>query len=120
MLTARAHRPRSLRHRARSRVGAKRGRLSFPFFFDPGFDAAMASVVPHLGTPFRAEVEARRAAGAAGAAGAGEGAAAGLVQAPRQQRRWDGASPELYSGTYGDYLLAKVAKVFQGLAQSHL
>ena len=77
----------------------------------------MASVVPHLGAPFRAEVEARRAAGVAGA---GEGAAAGLVQAPRQQRRWDGASPEFYSGTYGDYLLAKVAKVFQGLAQSHL
>ena len=30
--------------------------------------------------------------------------------------RWDGASVHEWSGTYGDYLRAKVAKVFPALA----
>ena len=30
-------------------------------------------------------------------------------------RRWDGASVHAWDGTYGDYLSAKVAKVFPDL-----
>ena len=30
-------------------------------------------------------------------------------------RRWDGASVHAWTGTYGDYLTAKVAKVFPDL-----
>jgi isopenicillin N synthase-like dioxygenase len=60
-------------------------RLSFPFFLDPGF----AAEVPPL--PDRA---------AAGEDG---------------RRRWDGQDLRAFTGTYGDYLLAKVSRVFPQL-----
>jgi isopenicillin N synthase-like dioxygenase len=59
-------------------------RLSFPFFFDPNFDARIKPIVgadPRLATDDRAE-------------------------------RWDHASVHDFEGTYGDYILAKVSKVF--------
>ncbi|GAA0707821.1 isopenicillin N synthase family oxygenase [Dactylosporangium roseum] len=61
-------------------------RLSFPFFFDPDFTAE----VPAL--PGRA---------ATGADG---------------ERRWDGQDLRAFTGTYGEYLVAKVGKVFPGLS----
>jgi isopenicillin N synthase-like dioxygenase len=69
----------------RVRNTSGRDRLSFPFFFDPDF----AAEVPPL--PDRAAV-------------AADGG-----------RRWDGQSPLAFEGTYGDYLTAKVAKVFPQL-----
>jgi isopenicillin N synthase-like dioxygenase len=74
---------RSTPHRVRNLSG--HGRLSFPFFLDPGFDAE----VPPL--PDRA------------AAGNDGG------------RRWDGADLRAFTGSYGDYLLGKVSKVFPQL-----
>lgn len=71
----------------RVRNTSGRDRLSFPFFFDPDFSAS----VPPL--PSRAAV------------------------APDGRQRWDGQSPLAFEGTYGDYLTAKVAKVFPGLRQ---
>jgi len=65
-------------------------RLSFPFFFDPDFTAE----VPAL--PDRA---------ATGADG---------------ERRWDGQDLRAFTGTYGDYLLGKVAKVFPELRREVL
>jgi isopenicillin N synthase-like dioxygenase len=62
-------------------------RLSFPFFLDPDF----AAEVPPL--PGRA---------ATGAEG---------------QRRWDGQDLRAFTGTYGDYLVAKVSKVFPQLSR---
>jgi isopenicillin N synthase-like dioxygenase len=62
-----------------------RQRLSYPFFFDPDFRAE----VPPL--PGRARTTATG------------------------QPRWDGADPVAFTGTYGDYLTAKVAKVFPDL-----
>jgi isopenicillin N synthase-like dioxygenase len=62
-----------------------RDRLSFPFFLDPGFTAE----VPPL--PGRA-------------AAAGDG-----------RRRWDGHDLRAFTGTYGDYLLSKVSRVFPQL-----
>jgi isopenicillin N synthase-like dioxygenase len=64
-----------------------RDRLSFPFFFDPGFTAQMLPVE-------------------------------GLVNdslADDSAERWDHASVHQFSGTYGDYLLNKVSKVFPEL-----
>ena len=62
-----------------------RDRLSFPFFLDPDFTAE----VPPL--PGRARTTA-------------DG-----------QARWDGADPRAFTGTYGDYLLGKVGRVFPQL-----
>jgi isopenicillin N synthase-like dioxygenase len=69
----------------RVRNTSGRSRLSFPFFLDPAFDA----VVPPL--PNRAATD------------------------PGGRPRWDGESPLAFRGTYGDYLTAKVAKVFPAL-----
>jgi isopenicillin N synthase-like dioxygenase len=79
---------RSTPHRVRNRSG--HGRLSFPFFLDPGFSAE----VPPL--PDRA---------AAGDDG---------------RRRWDGQDLRAFTGTYGDYLIAKVSKVFPQLRRDVL
>jgi len=75
-------------HRVRNRSG--HGRLSFPFFLDPGF----AAEVPPL--PDRA-------------ATAGDGS-----------RRWDGQDLRAFTGTYGEYLLGKVSRVFPQLSRDAL
>jgi isopenicillin N synthase-like dioxygenase len=77
---------RSTPHRVRNVSG--RERLSFPFFFDPDFTAE----VPPL--PDRAR-----------AGGSVDGVP-----------RWDGADLRAFHGTYGDYLLSKVSKVFPQLS----
>lgn len=74
---------RSTPHRVRNRSGNER--LSFPFFFDPAFEAE----VPAL--PGRARLDA-------------EG-----------RPRWDGEDLRAFQATYGEYLLAKVGKVFPQL-----
>jgi isopenicillin N synthase-like dioxygenase len=73
----------------RVRNTSGRDRLSFPFFFDPAF----TEEVPPL--PDRAAV------------------------AEDGRRRWDDASPLAFEGTYGEYLTAKVAKVFPQLWVRH-
>jgi isopenicillin N synthase-like dioxygenase len=62
-----------------------RARLSFPFFFDPGFDAEVRPIRP------------------------------GGEIVDDKVDRWDGASVHEFTGTYGDYILAKVSKVFPDL-----
>jgi polar amino acid transport system ATP-binding protein len=62
-----------------------RDRLSIPLFFDPAFEARVQRV------PL--------------AAGAGR----------KRSVRWDGADLRAFEGTYGDYVTAKVAKVFPQL-----
>ena len=74
---------RSTPHRVRNSSG--RDRLSFPFFFDPDFTAA----IPPL----------------PGRAAAGDGG----------HPRWDGQNLQAFTGTYGDYLLGKVGQVFPQL-----
>ncbi len=75
---------RSTPHRAKNTSG--RGRLSFPFFFDPGFAAQIVPLPQH----------------------------AARVTDDRETR-WDKESVHDFSGTYGDYLLGKVGKVFPDL-----
>ena len=74
---------RSTPHRVRNTSG--RSRLSFPYFFDPSWEAT----VPTLPLP-----------------------AAGSLDS---NDRWDGVNVLAWEGTYGDYLTAKVAKVFPDL-----
>jgi isopenicillin N synthase-like dioxygenase len=59
--------------------------LSFPFFFDPNFNAVIRPIT-----------------------------AVGALRDNREER-WDGASVHEFHGTYGDYLLNKVSKVFPEL-----
>ena len=66
-------------------------RLSFPFFLDPAWDA----VVERLP----------------------------IVERPRDDRaaeRWDRTSVHGFTGTYGDYILSKVGRVFPELAGEKL
>ncbi len=79
---------RSTPHRVRNTSG--RSRYSWPYFFDPSFDAR---VEPLPGARVR-PVEQDAA------------------------ERWDKASVHELLGTYGDYLLSKVAKVFPRLAHT--
>ena len=61
-------------------------RLSFPCFIDPAWDA-VCPTMPLDGVP----------------------------PADMPERRWDGASVRAWEGTYGEYLTAKVARVFPAL-----
>lgn len=76
--------PHRVRHAA-IREGA-RDRLSFPFFFDPAWDAEILPV------PLGDDAPADDAG-----------------------TRWDATSVHQWSGTYGEYLTAKVANVFPAL-----
>ncbi|HWH30841.1 MAG TPA: 2-oxoglutarate and iron-dependent oxygenase domain-containing protein [Mycobacteriales bacterium] len=77
---------RSNPHRVRNLSGADR--VSFPLFVDPSWDARV--------TPLP------------------ESVFSGLPDDPSS--RWDGQSVHAWDGVYGDYLTAKVAKVFPQLA----
>ena len=68
-----------------------RDRISLPFFFDPNFAARIESV-PRLAT------------------NADDDSAS----------RWDHASVHAFEGSYGDYLLGKIGKVFPDLKQQVL
>lgn len=74
----------------RVRNTSGRSRLSFPLFLDPAWDA-----------------EVRPVPGARSAA-------------PDARDRWDGASVHEWSGTYGEYLLQKVGRVFPALGDAVL
>ena len=66
--------------------------MSFPTFFDPNFDAEIRPITMP---------------------------GAELVAGDRSER-WDGASVHEFRGTYGDYLLGKVSKVFPQLRREVL
>jgi isopenicillin N synthase-like dioxygenase len=69
---------------------ARRDRLSFPFFFDPNWNAEVGPI-PGCSPP-----------------------------RDDKRERWDGASVHEWRGTYGDYLLTKVSKVFPELKRAVL
>ncbi len=75
---------RSTPHRVRNTTSTDR--LSFPFFFDPAWDAEVVPVPVLPGDPL-----------------------------PEGRPRWDGADLAAVRGTYGEYLLGKVARVFPAL-----
>ena len=78
---------RSTPHRVKNRT--TKSRLSFPFFFDPNFEAEMHAIpLDHLNLT---DIE------------------------QSANERWDGANVHDFSGTYGDYVLGKVSKVFPQL-----
>jgi isopenicillin N synthase-like dioxygenase len=76
---------RSTPHRVRNTGGADR--LSFPFFLDPSWDAAVDRL-PIVERPVEDDAA----------------------------RRWDHSSVHGFEGTYGEYILTKVGKVFPDLA----
>ncbi len=81
---------RSTPHRVRN--PAPRDRLSFPFFFDPNFSARVRPI----------ELAGRD------------------MPSDDRDERWDRASVHAFQGTYGEYLLGKVGKVFPELRSTVL
>ncbi len=79
---------RSTPHRVLNR--SSRSRLSFPFFFDPSFDAEIHPISPRV------------------------------ERLDDSEHRWDGANVHAFEGTYGEYLMAKIGKVFPELGTDHL
>ena len=71
---------------------SRQSRISMPFFFDPDFDASLQPI-PGVGPAASRHTEIER---------------------------WDGRDVRRVSGTYGDYLLSKVSKVFPDLGRQHL
>jgi isopenicillin N synthase-like dioxygenase len=69
---------------------AQQDRLSFPFFFDPNFNVEVKPIELHSAID------------------------------DDQSERWDHSSVHTFEGTYGDYVLSKVSKVFPQLQQSAL
>jgi isopenicillin N synthase-like dioxygenase len=65
-------------------------RLSFPFFFDPNFHAEVKPIEVNVNMP------------------------------DDKDERWDQSSVHEFQGTYGEYLLSKVAKVFPQLREEVL
>ncbi len=80
---------RSTLHRVLNKSAADR--LSFPLFFDPGFDTIIEPI---------------------------ENANPALLNT--LQTRWDGTNVHQFGGTYGDYLISKVSKVFPDLERDVL
>ena len=76
---------RSTPHRVRN--VSNRGRLSFPFFFDPNFDAQIEPI----------------------------DLSEANIPVDDKHERWDKASVHEFKGTYGEYVLGKVSKVFPEL-----
>lgn len=74
---------RSTPHRVRNT--SSRNRLSFPFFFDPNFNAEVNAIQPSL------QID------------------------DDSDHRWDHSSVHEFSGSYGNYLLGKVSRVFPQL-----
>lgn len=81
---------RSTPHRVQNLSG--RDRLSFPFFFDPNFNAKIDPIELPRATAIEDDAESR----------------------------WDKSSVHQFEGTYGDYLLNKVSKVFPELRRNVL
>lgn len=79
---------RSTPHRVLTPVG--RDRLSFPFFFDPNFNARIQPIDPQA------------------------------LVADDAEQRWDRSSVHESQGTYGDYLMGKVSAVFPQLGRDVL
>ncbi|MEK6236605.1 MAG: hypothetical protein N2C14_18000, partial [Planctomycetales bacterium] len=79
---------RSTPHRVRNESSG--GRLSFPFFFDPNWDAEVRPIDP------------------------------GFKPTDDSADRWDAANIHELTGTYGEYLMKKVAKVFPALGRREL
>jgi isopenicillin N synthase-like dioxygenase len=77
-------------HRVINRSG--RERISMPFFFDPAFDAPLRPI---------------------------EGVGP-VVDRHERIERWDGINLRNVHGTYGDYLIGKVSKVFPDLGRANL
>lgn len=79
---------RSTPHRVRNT--SERERLSFPFFFDPNWDAEVHPVIP------------------------------GAHIVDDKDERWDRSSVHDFEGTYGEYLMNKVSAVFPDLRRGVL
>jgi isopenicillin N synthase-like dioxygenase len=67
-----------------------KSRYSFPVFFDPGFDTKISTIASNKT----------------------------LHNSPSE--RWDHANIHDFEGTYGEYILKKVGKVFPDLGKTHL
>jgi polar amino acid transport system ATP-binding protein len=81
---------RSTPHRVLNTSG--KSRLSFPLFFDPNFHSKIAPITGISKNASDSDSE----------------------------NRWDKTNIHTFNGTYGEYLLGKIGKVFPGLGKEFL
>ncbi len=110
---------RSTPHRVRNVSG--RDRFSFPFFFDPSFTAEIPPLPGRAATRGGSRTGQPRGGSRTGQprGGSRTGQPRGGSRTGQQSEgghpRWDGQNLHAFTGTYGDYLLGKVSKVFPQL-----
>ena len=83
-------------HRVKQRKDTNKSRYSYPFFYDPSFNTMMSSFEHLLSASDQQKI---------------------LQNKQINLNRWDLKDPLQYQGTYGNYLIKKVAKVFPQLAK---
>lgn len=82
-------------HRARNIQNISR--YSVPYFYDPGWDAEIKQLDLQVSED---QIQ--------------------IIKKTRQFQRWDNVKLETISGTYGQYLIGKISKVFPELAKEKL
>jgi len=85
-----------------------RSRFSFPFFFDPGFDVHIEPI----------DLSGIRLQGDGCNVNVNPRMDAKYDEKDDSEERWDHTSVHEFKGTYGDYVLGKVSKVFPELRRS--
>lgn len=83
-------------HRVKQRRNTNKSRYSYPFFYDPSFNTIMTSLENLLSSSDKQKI---------------------IQNKQLNLNRWDLKDPTQYQGTYGNYLIKKVAKVFPNLAK---
>lgn len=98
-------------HRVKQRRNESNLRISMPYFFDPSYDSVMASIISE--EDYINFINENKKL---------DGIQSKLSHniEERNKLRWDNMDPQLFKGTYGQYLKRKISKVFPSLFEREI